>query len=167
MRHLNLSAIEILILDPDPFYRTILRRIVRGFGCNSVLEADAAAQALALLTPDRCARSIDIVISEWAGLGMPAADFLQRIRAGEQVANCMVPVIVVTCATSRADVLMARDAGATELLAKPISPKLLFDRLYSVVHEPRLFVRAPKYVGPDRRRFRAFAYEGSERRGAA
>ena len=49
-------------------------------------------------------------------------------------------------------VIEARDAGVTEFLAKPISPKSLYTRVHSIVTRPREFVRTKSYFGPDRRR---------------
>jgi two-component system chemotaxis response regulator CheY len=46
----------------------------------------------------------------------------------------------------------ARDAGATEILAKPCTPKAIYARLAAIVERPRPFVKSPSYAGPDRRR---------------
>ena len=53
--------------------------------------------------------------------------------------------------------------GATEFLAKPISGKLVYYRLRSIVENPREFVEAESYFGPDRRR-REMPAAGSNRR---
>ena len=61
-------------------------------------------------------------------------------------------------------VLAARDAGASEILAKPLTIKGLLDRLIAAVDRPRPFVRATTYAGPDRRRRTDPAYDGPRRR---
>src|SRR6266851_823449 len=59
---------------------------------------------------------------------------------------------------------VARDAGVTEFLAKPISAKGLYQRILNVVANPRPFIKTKTYFGPDRRRNTANAYIGPERR---
>ena len=64
----------------------------------------------------------------------------------------------------RARVTVARDAGVTEFLAKPISAKALYERIFNVVANPRPFVKTKTYFGPDRRRNVNPNYAGPERR---
>ena len=59
---------------------------------------------------------------------------------------------------------VARDAGVTEFLAKPISAKGLYQRILNVVANPRPFIKTKTYFGPDRRRNTNNAYIGPERR---
>ncbi len=58
----------------------------------------------------------------------------------------------MTAYTEIKDILKARDAGATEFLAKPFSAKLVYYRLRSIIENPRNYVDSRKYFGPDRRR---------------
>jgi DNA-binding response OmpR family regulator len=46
----------------------------------------------------------------------------------------------------------ARDSGVSEVLKKPITAKVLCDRIIACVESPRSFITAPTYKGPDRRR---------------
>ncbi len=53
----------------------------------------------------------------------------------------------------------------TEILAKPISIEALHSRIVNIIKEPRPFIKAKHYFGPDRRRGRrAKKYEGPHRR---
>jgi two-component system, chemotaxis family, chemotaxis protein CheY len=61
-------------------------------------------------------------------------------------------------------VLRARDAGITEFLAKPISATALYERILTLVANPRPFIRTKSYFGPDRRRNAGVNYLGPERR---
>jgi FixJ family two-component response regulator len=61
------------------------------------------------------------------------------------------------------NVIEARDAGATEFLAKPVSVGSLYDRLVWMIENPRVFIKASEFVGPDRRRAMR-GYEGMDRR---
>jgi DNA-binding response OmpR family regulator len=75
-----------------------------------------------------------------------------------------MPVIMLTGNTEKRHVLAARDAGATEFLAKPVTPQAIYSRLVNVIERPRPFVRTKSYFGPCRRRT-VLEYGGSERRG--
>jgi DNA-binding response OmpR family regulator len=46
----------------------------------------------------------------------------------------------------------ARDASVDEIITKPLSAQVLYDRLAAVITNPRLSVRSEGYFGPDRRR---------------
>ena len=70
---------------------------------------------------------------------------------------------MLTGYTDRLRVFHARDAGVTEFMAKPISPKSLYARISAVIDRPRPFVRAEDYFGPDRRR-RVIEFQGADRR---
>jgi len=57
----------------------------------------------------------------------------------------------------------ARDIGITEILAKPVTAKAVYERIISIIQNPRPFVRAKSYFGPDRRR-KAKDFGGSDKR---
>ena len=58
----------------------------------------------------------------------------------------------------------ARDAGVTDVLTTPISPKTIITKLKAAVLTPRPFIVASEFFGPDRRAKARSAYYGSDRR---
>jgi DNA-binding response OmpR family regulator len=98
---------------------------------------------------------------------MPIFDGLelaQMIRQPESKGNPYAPIIMLTGHSEKRRVTVARDAGVTEFLAKPISAKGLYQRIMNVVANPRPFIKTKTYFGPDRRRNTNSAYMGPERR---
>ena len=98
---------------------------------------------------------------------MPIFDGLelaQMIRQPESKGNPYAPIIMLTGHSEKRRVTVARDAGVTEFLAKPISAKGLYQRILNVVANPRPFIKTKTYFGPDRRRNTTNAYIGPERR---
>jgi DNA-binding response OmpR family regulator len=87
------------------------------------------------------------------------------VRNAADSPNPYLPIIMVTARTERARILEARDAGATEFLAKPIVPAGLISRIVEIVERPRPFVRTKTYFGPCRRRRKLDEWSGVERRG--
>ena len=45
----------------------------------------------------------------------------------------------------------ARDCGANFILARPLSPEVLLERILWIAREKRHFISCSSYVGPDRR----------------
>jgi len=74
------------------------------------------------------------------------------------------PIIMLTGHSEKRRVTVARDAGVTEFLAKPITAQNLFTRIAEIVERPRAFVRCDNYFGPDRRRRQNDDYPGPWRR---
>jgi len=96
---------------------------------------------------------------------MTGLEFVKKIRTDPNSPNPFVPVIMLTGHTHIDHVRMARDAGANEFLAKPVSVKAVLSRLMAVIEHPRPFVRSKSYFGPCRRRRAMDDYRGPERRG--
>jgi DNA-binding response OmpR family regulator len=71
---------------------------------------------------------------------------------------------MLTAHTEASRVTAARDAGVTGFLKKPISTRLLFDRVGGALTDRRQFVRTSDFFGPDRRRVQAPWYKGPFRR---
>jgi CheY-like chemotaxis protein len=140
--------------------RTLLRNLLNEIGIRDVVEAPDGAAAILLLQDRKC----DLILSDMAMAPMDGIEFTRRIRNGETRANPYVPIVMVTGHTERHRVEMARDAGVTEFLAKPITPQNLCSRLAEIVERPRAFVRAEDYFGPDRRRKARENYPGPWRR---
>ena len=160
MIDIDFKRLRLLIVDDKAHTLRLLRTVLRGFGVSSINEAEDGAKALesfALHLPD-------IVITD---LVMPNLDGLKLIRAIRQPgasANPYVPIIVVSGHSENKRVVAARDAGANEFLAKPISAKELYDRIVSVVANSRPFIKTNTYFGPDRHRKVRPNYIGPERR---
>jgi two-component system, chemotaxis family, chemotaxis protein CheY len=160
MIRLDLNRLRVLVIDDNQHMRRILRTLLHSFGTREVYEAEDGASGLEAFTH----QLPDIVITDWV---MPIFDGLevtQMIRKPGANANPYVPIIMLTGHSEKKRVLMARDAGVTEFLAKPISAKALYQRILTIVVNPRPFVRTRSYFGPDRRRNTTQAYVGPERR---
>jgi two-component system, chemotaxis family, chemotaxis protein CheY len=67
-------------------------------------------------------------------------------------AKPLLPIIVLTSRPSRTRVNEALRFGVNEVLAKPTSPKMLQDRLLSILVRPRPMVQIGKYQVPESRR---------------
>jgi len=160
MISIDFSRLRFLVVDDNAHMRRIIRTLLHGFGARDVREAEDGAAGLEAVTN----YAPDIIITDWAMPIFDGLELTQMIRQQGSTANPYVAVIMLTGHSERKRVMSARDAGVTEFLAKPISAKGLYQRIVSVVANPRSFVKTASYFGPDRRRAANPNYTGSERR---
>lgn len=161
-RSLNLRRISFLVADSGDSYRAIVRSILFGFGAGQVEEAESVATAEVMLRT----KALDFLVVSYDLSGGGGISLLKTIRADKEHPRRSIPIVVSMSAARRMDVASARDAGANFIIAKPISPKSLFDRLSWIAHHPRPYWDSESYYGPDRR-FRPPSGSGGPRRRAS
>lgn len=154
------SALSALVVDDNRHMRALALSLLRGYGFSALREAEDAASAWALSLQ----RPADIVLVDFDMPGMGGAALIQRFRRDPASPAPNGAIILMTAFSDRQRVLAARDAGASEIITKPLSIKALLSRIVAVVDHPRQFVRASAYVGPDRRRNNSLNYRGPLRR---
>jgi len=160
MFRIDFNKLRFLVCDDNPHMRRILRTLLHSFGAREVYESEDGATALEMYT--HCVP--DIVITDWSMPIFDGLELAQMIRQPESKGNPYAPIIMLTGHSEKRRVTVARDAGVTEFLAKPISAKGLYQRILNVVANPRPFIKTKTYFGPDRRRNTNAAYIGLERR---
>ncbi len=159
MADYDLSNLSVLIVDDYQPMRLILKNVLYALGIKRIKEVSEGIEALNLLKAD----NVDIVFADNLMEPMNGIELVKRIRAGEDGINAFTPVIMVSGYSDLKQILNARDAGINEFLAKPISAKMLYLRICSVIEHPRSFVSAEDFLGPDRRR-RPLGIDGDDRR---
>ncbi len=155
-----LAKLRFLVVEDNPFMRTIIRRVLGTLNVGEVREANNGAEGLTVMQT----YEPDIIIVDWEMEPVDGIEFIRMVRTGSDSQNPFVPIIMVTAHSERARVITAREAGVTEFVVKPMSAKTLYDRIEAVIERPRRFVRTKTFFGPDRRRHKG-RYAGPERRG--
>ena len=163
MFRIDFNRLRFLVIEDSAHMRRILRTLLHGFGAREVYEAEDGASGLESFSHFMP----DIVIADWVMPIFDGLELAQMIRQPGANANPYVPIIMLTGHSDKKRVMIARDAGVTEFLAKPISAKSLYVRILNVVVKPRPFVKTKTYFGPDRRRNVNPNYVGPERRKGA
>jgi two-component system chemotaxis response regulator CheY len=144
----KLQHLRVLIVDDSEDMRTLLRRMLGSLGIKQVLEAPNGHAGIEILRQTEC----DLVLSDLDMKPMDGLEFTHEVRTSHNFRNSSVPIIMITGHTEMSLVTKARDAGITEFIVKPVAAQALKSRLTHITEKPRLFVRSPGYVGPDRRR---------------
>ena len=144
---INLERANVLLVDASSASLDILAQVVQGFGVKSLQRADSAADAQELLK----AKTFDLLISATNMPGVDGYELVAWMRRQALEANRYIPVILITGHTPLSQVFKARDSGANFTVAKPITPKVLLERIFWAAREERQFVECDSYLGPDRR----------------
>jgi len=155
----DLARLRVLVVDDNPTFHRVFRAILRSLGVQHVYEATNAVTALRELQDARP----HILFVDWRMEPVDGLELVRLVRNAEHSPDPMVPIVMLTGHAEAHRVKAARDAGVTEFLAKPVSMQSVVARLDEILYRPRAFIRAPVYVGPDRRRRRR-DHRGLERR---
>ncbi len=126
---------------------------------RDIRQARDGAEAFNLV----CAQAPDLLILD---LEMPrdGLSALRQVRTAPNSPNRQLAVIMMTGLTTHDRIVAMRDAGANEILAKPLTSAKLLGRIQNILVSPRPFIDEPSYTGPDRRRVHAGPYSGPLRR---
>ncbi|MBX7199081.1 MAG: response regulator [Rhodospirillaceae bacterium] len=155
-----LKPISFLVADDRAYMRRVIKNILETLGCKRIDEAHHGGEALSIMR----SWAPDIVITEWLFGPMSGLELLKAVRA-EKSNLRFTPIIMITSETRREKVILARNCGVTEYVAKPFNAKSLILRIREIIERPRPFIEVGGYFGPDRRRRTEVMSEGEERRG--
>lgn len=157
-----LSDIHVLVVDDNRQIRVLVRSLLRAAGLTDTSEAETAAHAFEVMAR----RPVDLAIVDWMMQPVDGLSFTRMMRWDSRSPNPFMPILMLTAHTEASRVAAARDAGVTGFIKKPISARLLFDRVASALTDSRMFVRTDDFFGPDRRRGETPGYPGPFRRAA-
>lgn len=156
----KLKDIRILLADSDSNLGIVLTNVLQRMGFKHIQFVRDGASAIKALQEERK----DILITEWQMQSVDGIELTNFIRNSDDPAIRLLPIIMLTARAEKQDVEAARDAGITEFVVKPYNSRTIFQRIQQVIDNPRGFLIAPQYTGPDRRRRDADAIGGPERR---
>ena len=159
-RRLDLKRIKTLIADDNPKALEILLQVLTGFGVRDADPYPTTAEAMQRLDVER----YDLAIVDCEMPGADGFELVRHVRSRPDGPNFTTPIIAVSGFTPLAKVERARDAGANQLITKPIIPSVLLSRIEWLARTPRHFINGDGYRGPDRRFHNQPAPNGLERR---
>ena len=144
---INLEKAKVLLVDPTSQGMDILTQIFAGFGARTPSRATTVAEAMRIVE----GAPLDLIVCEPA---MPETDgyaFVRQFRRSRLEPNSFTPVILTSAHTPRSQVVAARDCGANFMVLKPLSPRVMLDRILWIARENRPSIECDSYLGPDRR----------------
>ncbi|MDX2235092.1 MAG: response regulator [Hyphomonadaceae bacterium] len=144
---INLRQTKMLVVEDNPQALEILSQVLVGFGVSEFRKCETLEDAY--LAIDKSMFDVMIVDGELSGESGFA--FTRHVRGRIGANNFATPIVIVTGAPTRAKVAEARDGGANFVIAKPIVPRTLLDRIVWIARHSRDFIESDAYCGPDRR----------------
>ena len=144
----DLNKLKLMLVEDDFAMRALLRDVLNAFDVGEIRTAQDGSSALRQLK----GYPADIVMVDWQMQPMNGMEFLKHIRQSDDTPNPFVPIVMLTAFSETPRVLASRDAGITEFMVKPVTPKRLYNPIAAVIEDTRNFVRTPDFFGPDRRR---------------
>ena len=144
---IDLSASSVLIVDDNERYLEMLFQILTGFGIKTIHACKAAGEARSVVETTR----LNLILVDMVLGPEDGCDWVRWLRRSEIEGNVHAPVIMVSAHSAARQVAKPRDCGANFMVAKPLVPAVLLERLLWVARSSRKFVESGNYVGPDRR----------------
>ena len=153
------SGYTVLVADPDPGARGLICVGLKAIGFNTVIEAKTSVDALKQFNRYH----VDLLLLDFFPNEDDSLGVLNFIRRSPRSPYRQLPAVLCTGRTWPDEVSLARDAGVSEIMSKPITMTSLVKKVGSALFNAREFVVAEGYVGPCRRRLKKI-YSGPLRR---
>ncbi len=142
----NLEKAVVLLLAGGSSME-LLTRVFQGFGVRQPFCCADRFQAMELCQD----QPLDLIVCDGSLPQGEAYDFVAELRRSDLEPNRFAPVMLVQGHTPKDQVQKALDCGANFVLAKPVNPRTLLERILWIANEQRPFIELDGYVGPDRR----------------
>ena len=143
----NRAHAKIILADSDAYMRQSLHHALTHEGYRDIRSISRLTLLVDLLRgsmPDLLIMDIDMVDGD-------AIALVSDIRNGKVGRNPFLPIILMSWDSERSLIRRVVDSGADMLLAKPIAPVQLLERIDLIVKQRNPFVVTADYIGPDRR----------------
>jgi CheY-like chemotaxis protein len=140
------ADIRTLIVGDNAFERRLVHDLLITLGVREIILADDAVAAFAQIM----LRKPRLVIADAEMRPFSGFMLARELRAAPTAARD-IPLILFTSETSPDFAVAAREAGAHEVIAKPVSAEAMRKCLEDAMTRPREFIESKRYKGPDRR----------------
>lgn len=144
---LHLGSLQVAVIEANGLELEVACEMLTGLGVRRLVRYRTAAEAQEGLMRD----GADLVVVGSVPGSPDEYGLIGWVRRDAPEATRAVPLLLQTGHTQRSNVLRARDCGASVVLAKPVQPSTLFERVGWLARDQRPFISVPSYAGPDRR----------------
>lgn len=123
---IDLTHLSVLIVDDSATIRALIKSILWRGGVRLIVEAEDGEAAIRSLIH----APVHLVLADYLMKSMDGVTLTQKIRAATNLNKKFSPKIIMI--TGHSDVKLIRDAvgaGIDDFVVKPVSPKLLFDKI--------------------------------------
>tara|TARA_R100000005_G_scaffold96724_1_gene86774 strand:- start:10216 stop:11211 length:996 start_codon:yes stop_codon:yes gene_type:complete len=137
----------VLLYDPEPSMRQSIRSALLNIGFGEVIASGDEADFSRKLEQEK----FDLVIAETASAQSDTHHIIRDIRHSRVGKDPFVNVVLSIWHTGPDVVRDVINAGADDLILRPMSRTQIFTRLRHLINARKPFVVTADYIGPDRR----------------
>lgn len=144
----DLTQVEAAIIDTQHHTLRLLREVLSRLGMKRVEtfeSAQAATLRLVEATPD-------LILLDTDGEEAETLRMIRQLRNEPAIRNPFAGIVATTWQATPLRLMRVSNAGADDLLVKPVSPKQMLERLAALIEGRKKFVVTADYAGPDRRK---------------
>ena len=151
----RIQSLCVLVVDDNQYMRKMIRNLLVNCGIKDIYEAGDGIAALDTI------RTVgpDVVVLDWEMPLLNGPELVRIVRSPGVFPMPDVPIIMLSGHGERWRVIEAMRLGVNEYLVKPVSAKALYDRMVTIMIQPRPTVQLGDYYGPEPRKL---ASEGVE-----
>lgn len=132
------ETLTVLAVDDSKYMRKLLEELLRVLGVGHIYVAADGEEAWSYYLQHKP----DLVITDAAMEPTDGFALASRMRAADSRDIGRIPIIMVSAHSELSAVEKARDIGITDFICKPLSPRLLYERLVVAVNRPRDYVES-------------------------
>jgi len=142
-----LDKVRVAHFDPNMRMRTLMRGMLLTTGFREIRECRSISDIITLLETD----AIDLLLIDIDTDTDDICKIVREVREGQLGPDPYLVIMAMTWRPEQDMIARALQTGTDDLIAKPISTKVLSERTANLVHKRRDFVVTSSYIGPDRR----------------
>jgi len=124
------SQLKILIVDNSSTLRRILKKCLGKLHYEDIQEAGSRKEALEWLTPEK---EINLIFMDWSQPENGGFELLEYIKKEENRHN--IPVIIITTAREKKEIIKAVKMGADNYLIKPVTYEIVEEKIKAIFEE--------------------------------
>jgi two-component system chemotaxis response regulator CheY len=123
------QTLHVLVVDDMDSIRSLVNSTLNELGVRKIYLVPNGSVAWKQLKDTR----IDLIICDWDMPQMSDLELLRLVRASKP--HSQIPFLMLTATTEKEKVMEAVEAGASDYLAKPFSPKDLEYRVIKLLRK--------------------------------
>jgi two-component system, chemotaxis family, chemotaxis protein CheY len=139
-----LQQMQVLVVDDSEYMRAMVRSLLATIGVRRVTEAENGIVALEKIHDE----PPDVIILDWEMPLLNGPELVRIVRSPGVFPTPDIPIIMLSAHGEQWRILESVKLGVNEFLCKPVSAKMLYERLISILLKPRQSVRLGDYYGP-------------------
>jgi DNA-binding response OmpR family regulator len=142
-----LDQVCVAHFDPNMRMRTLMRGMLLTTGFREIRECRSTDDIVSVLETE----SVHLLLLDIDNETDEICKIVREVREGTLGPDPYIVIMALTWRPEQDMIARALESGTDDLVAKPISPKVLTERTANLVRNRKNFVVTTTYLGPDRR----------------